>query len=305
MEQIKSVSVVIPNYNCLATLPRAIESIRLQACDTEIIVIDDGSTDGSRDWLAQQSDIKVIYTERAGASGARNLAISHCRYELIAFLDADDYWLEGKLSRQLDQHLTNPEIVFSFTDYQHVSESGNSIIGCFDFWPRFQRLITKSQMCHIIREFTPALFAENVVGTSTVLVQKKALIKAGGFDAHLKSASDWELWLKLSLQGPVGVVNLVLTHYTSDRLDAISRNHERRLLAMKHILFKYTHSVRQHPSSLLAGYLRWITGKAEYNRIQKAYLTAMCQELFVFCFQPHWRRAKAAGGDFRRIMSPK
>ena len=136
------VSVVIPNYNCRATLPRAIDSIRGQGVPVEIIVVDDGSTDGSREWLVQQEDIKTLYTQRLGASQARNLGIEHCSNELIAFLDADDYWLDNKLSQQLYLHNHYPELVLSFTDYMHISEEGEPIIGCFAFWPRFHKQLS-------------------------------------------------------------------------------------------------------------------------------------------------------------------
>lgn len=305
MKKNQSVSVVIPNYNCLSTLPRAVNSVRQQEGDKEIIVVDDGSTDGSRQWLEKQKDIKMIYTEGAGASGARNLAIKHCSHELIAFLDADDCWLDGKLCQQLALHDSDPDLVFSFTDYQHVSESGCSLIGCFEFWPRFSRLMAKSPRQRVIDNITPVLFAENVVGTSTVIVSKSALRDSGGFDTNIKSASDWDLWLKLSLLGKVGVLDDKLCHYTSGRSGAISRDQNRRLLAMKQILAKYTPAVRQYPSSLLAGYLRWLTGKAEYNRAKHAYLTAMAQELVVFFLQPQWRRIKAAGGDAVRFLCVK
>ncbi|WP_299016390.1 glycosyltransferase family 2 protein [uncultured Photobacterium sp.] len=305
MEEIQSVSVVIPNYNCLQTLPRAIESVRIQGGNTEIIVVDDGSTDGSREWLEKQGDIKLICSQRMGASKARNLAIHHCSHELVAFLDADDYWMKGKLAQQLALHQVHPEVVFSFSDYMHVSDTGESIIGCFDFWPRFNALMEKQQRLSVLTNFLPILFAENVVGTSTVIVKKQMLIATEGFDSNLRSASDWDLWLRVAVQGPVGVIKANLCHYTSDRAGAISRDHEKRLQAMRQILNKHSRAVKYNPLALLAGYLRWITGKAEYNRIRKAYLTSMCQELFVCCFQPDWRRVKAAGSDILKMMSIK
>ncbi|PSU33113.1 glycosyltransferase family 2 protein [Photobacterium lutimaris] len=296
------VSVVIPNYNCLQTLPRAIESIRMQGVPVEIIVVDDGSSDGSRKWLAQQSDVKLLLTERTGASQARNHGIEHCSNEWVAFLDADDSWLENKLSQQLSLHQHNPELVCSFTDYMHMTELGQPIIGCFDYWPRFRKQLSPEPVS-VFPSFTPLLYAENVVGTSTVMVKKQILVEVGGFDPDLKSASDWDLWLKVAEEGGVGVLNLNLCHYTSDRADAISRDHNKRLNAMKLILNKHRAKVSKHPAALLAGYLRWVTGKAEYNRLKKAYLISACQELAVLCLQPSKQRVKAAGRDILNILS--
>ena len=298
------VSVVIPNYNCLSTLPRAINSIRMQGVAVEIIVVDDGSTDGSREWLAQQDDIKMLCTQRLGASQARNLGIEHCSNELIAFLDADDFWLENKLSQQLDLHRHYPEMVLSFTDYMHITEAGDPIIGCFAFWPRFNKLLSTDPVT-VFPSFTSILFAENVVGTSTVMVNKGALVKVGGFDPHLKSASDWDLWLKVAEEGVVGVLHSNLCHYVSDRADAISRDHNKRLVAMKHILDRHRPKVSNRPADLIAGYLRWVTGKAEYNRLMKAYHVSACQELMVLCLQPSKRRVKAAGRDILNVLSLK
>lgn len=298
------VSVVIPNYNCLPTLPRAIESIRMQGVPVEIIVVDDGSNDGSKEWLAQQADIKLLITERLGASHARNHGIEHCSNDLIAFLDADDYWLENKLSQQLSLHHHCPELVCSFTDYMHMTEAGQPIIGCFDYWPLFRKQLSPGPVS-VFPFFTPLLFAENVVGTSTVMVKKQILFDVGGFDVSLKSASDWDLWLKVAERGSVGVLNVNLCHYISDRADAISRDHSKRLNAMKQILNKHRSKVSKHPTAILAGYLRWVTGKAEYNRLRKAYHFSACQELVVLCLQPSKQRVKAAGRDILNVLSLK
>ncbi len=299
------VSVVIPNYNCLSSLPRAIDSIRIQGMNTEIIVVDDGSTDGSREWLLTQEDIKVIHSHRIGASAARNLAITHCMYELIAFLDADDYWMEAKLQHQLVLHQLCPEITFSFSDYQHVTAQGTKIIGCFDFWPRFNVFINQKEPHRIEETLFPLIFAENVVGTSTVIANKAALMAVGGFDEKLRSASDWDLWLKLAQQGSVGIVNRELCHYVSDRIGAISRDQQARLKAMKAILWRHTDAIKRHPSALIAGYSRWILGIAEYNRSQHAYILAFFQQTLAYCTQPSRRHLRAMGGDILRVLMLK
>ncbi|KLV02650.1 hypothetical protein ABT56_21240 [Photobacterium aquae] len=296
------VSVVIPNFNCLQTLPRALESIRMQNVPVEIIVVDDGSNDGSRGWLAQQADVKLLFTERAGVSKARNYGIEYCSNALVAFLDADDYWLENKLSQQIALHQKYPALVCSFTDYMHMTEEGQPIIGCFEYWPRFRKKLLSAESSFVFPFFMPLLYAENVVGTSTVMAKKQALSDVGGFDPHLKSASDWDLWLKLADRGEVGGLNSKLCHYISDRGDAISRDHDKRLNAMKLILNKHRPKIRHYPIAILAGYLRWLTGKAEYNRLKKSYYVSACQELVVFCLQPSSRRIKAVYRDILSIV---
>jgi glycosyltransferase involved in cell wall biosynthesis len=85
------ITVIIPTYNRLWSLPQAIESCRSTSCCTEIIVVDDGSTDGTSKWLESQSDIRAFYQENSGKDWAVNRALGEARGEYIRFLDSDDY----------------------------------------------------------------------------------------------------------------------------------------------------------------------------------------------------------------------
>lgn len=305
LEKAIKLSVVIVNNNSLSTLPRAIDSIRGQGCNVEIIIVDDGSVDGSREWLALQTDIKAIFTHRVGVSKARNVAIQHCSCDMIAFLEPSDYWLPGKLTRQLNLHVLYPELRLSFTDYMHISISGKEIITCFNFWSRFKRIIGQRYPLIIFKNFTPLIFTENMIGTSTVVVKKSALVEAGGFEPTLSFASDWELWLKVAQQGEVGVLNLPLCHYTHEVGGWANQESKERLGAMKFILKKHASAVKARPFTLIRGYLRLITYRAEYNREQHAYVLSILHELFAFCFQPQWCRVRVVGGDILRILSLK
>ena len=98
----KDVSVIIPNYNCRTFLPKAISSVLQQTgLNIENIIIDDGSTDGSHEWLNHAerafNQVRVIRQQQRGVVAARNNAIKKANSEFIAFLDADDYWFANKL----------------------------------------------------------------------------------------------------------------------------------------------------------------------------------------------------------------
>src|SRR5436190_457298 len=97
-----TVSVVIPTYNRAALVPRAVASaIANTVSGDEIIVVDDGSTDGTREALAPfAKKIRLLEGRHAGAGAARNLGIAEARGDLIAFLDSDDEWLRNKLMLQ-------------------------------------------------------------------------------------------------------------------------------------------------------------------------------------------------------------
>lgn len=298
-------TVVIPTYNCLATLPAAIETVRRQHQALEILVVDDGSDDGSQAWLQAQSDIRVIRTERVGVSAARNLAIEQARGELVAFLDADDYWHPEKLAHQLALHRANPHLVMSFTDYRFRIDEQPSALRGFRFWPDFTRSLAAGgePTSQVFPDFFSAVYRENMIGTSTVIARRSALLMVGGFDGQFRSASDWDLWLKLARTGAVGVVNRPLCEYTFGRIGAISGNHERRATAMKQILDKHAAWAWRQPVTLLAGYQRWLSARADCFRVRRAFGAAVLRELMGFCLKPEWQRLKVISGDTLRWLS--
>lgn len=106
------VSVIIPAYNCERFITEAVKSVRLQNYEQlEIIIIDDGSTDGTQACVKSLGeDIRYVYQSNRGPAAARNTGIGMARGELIAFLDADDYWPANKLKVQIARMNRNPEI---------------------------------------------------------------------------------------------------------------------------------------------------------------------------------------------------
>ena len=198
-----TISVVMPSFNCLQYLPRALSSIYIQQCDDlEILVADDASTDGSWDWLQEQAagqpQLRPIRTEGVGPAVARNRCIAEARGEYAAFLDADDSWCPHKLATQLAFHREHPEVVFSFTDYRCISPQGEDLGGSFDYWQKFGRIAGKHSGYRLLDAAPAVLFAENPVGTSSVMARRDALQDAKGFDSALPSAEDWDLWLRLA-----------------------------------------------------------------------------------------------------------
>ncbi|WP_413111335.1 glycosyltransferase family 2 protein [Thaumasiovibrio sp. DFM-14] len=299
------VTVVIPTYNCFKTLIAAIETVRAQKMPLEIIVVDDGSTDGSGEWLQQQTDITLLSTARLGVSKARNAAISQAKGELIAFLDADDYWHPDKLRFQLALHDANPQMVLSFTDYHFIVDDQATQRNGFRFWPRFVSALQPqaSETGQCFDNFVAHVYCENMVGTSTVIARRDALLAVGGFDASLRSASDWDLWLKLAQCGDVGVVNRPLGQYTFGRTGAISTNHGRRANAMKTILDRHVRSVWRQPVAMLIGYQRWFSAKADAKRAEHAYGRAMLTEGIGFLLRPRWLLAKRISNDTIKWLS--
>lgn len=212
------VSIIVPSRDCLAWLPRAIASIG-RGAGAEIIVLDDDSVDGSRDWLgrAAQSDmrLRVLVGPGAGPAKARNMAIGAARGRLLAFLDAEDSWHVGKLEAQIALHQASPDLVFSFTDYRDVDTDGTAQSTGFVAWPWFRgRYAARTDAFVLEDDAIAQIYAEPLVATSTVVARADVVRQLGGFDPTLPATEDWDLWLRLAARGKVGCVPQVL----SDRL---------------------------------------------------------------------------------------
>lgn len=203
------ISVIIPNYNCKQYLAKALSSVIAQKnVNLEIIVVDDGSTDGSVEWLRKAQNtfpqLVILEQENTGVVNVRNRAIAASKGDYIAFLDADDYWSDDKLYEQLGYMKENSECVLSFTNYMHVNEDYEPIVDCFSFWPEFSKFVDKKNMGYQnLKSPMDLLIFANVIGTSSVMVKRSAINYIGRFDNVLNSASDWDCWLKLARIGDV------------------------------------------------------------------------------------------------------
>ncbi|WP_298441739.1 glycosyltransferase family A protein [uncultured Ferrimonas sp.] len=274
------ISVVIPSYNCLEYLPLALQSVWQQTeAAAEVWVVDDGSDDGTIDYLQQQQlhhpNLFYLRLERVGVSAARNAAIALCRCPWIAFLDADDVWTPDKLRLQRRLLQQQPHIALLFSNYQHIDEQRRAIVDCFSYWPRFQRQLQLPAQ----RVSLTDILAENVVGTSTVIASKAALLRSGGFDTQLGSASDWDLWLKLAQTGAVWCQQQQLMEYLM-RANSISCKRLNRLQAMAAIIERHQHhsdenGVQCAQAALARGY-------SEYHEEMGQYWLALKYQLATF-----------------------
>lgn len=119
------VSVIIPTYNRLWCLPRAIASCRNTRCATEIIVVDDGSTDGTWEWLQQQPDLRLLRQPNQGQTWAVNHGIRHATGRYLRFLDSDDFLAPGTIDHQFERaRATGAQVVYGrVDDYDEQSKS--------------------------------------------------------------------------------------------------------------------------------------------------------------------------------------
>lgn len=305
-----TVSVIIPSYNCLAYLPKAIESILQQGrSDVEIIIVNDNSTDGTAQYLEslsqQESCIQVITTKGLGASAARNMAIEQAAGEFIAFLDADDYWYPDKLTAQLALHEANPKVAMSFTNYDHVNEQYQYIVDCFGYWQQFTQVATP---CYRIKQPLAQVLAHNVIGTSTVMMKASVFKAVGMFDINMTYCEDWQLWLKVCEHFEVALLTQSYTGYLM-RGDSVTQTDSKRLQhleCIEHIISDYKQrelGLSKRTFALADAKLK--EGYADYYRTQRKFMNALYFEGYAFLLNPQIRRIKNGLGDIKKlILSP-
>ena len=188
------ISVIIPTYNRAALLRRAIDSVYAQEAlgqqfDVEVIVIDDGSTDTTPAVAASYPELRYIRpTENKGTSGARYVGLDAAAGEYIAFLDDDDSWLPWKLRRQLQAIEERSEVTLVYG--QEVKRSDRAVW----VWPDPQDAPT-GWMHRSLLMTCP-------VNTSSALIRRSHLDRAGRFDENFRCWEDYDMWLRLALQGP-------------------------------------------------------------------------------------------------------
>ncbi len=208
------VSVIIPAYNAAWCICRAIDSVLEQGYRSmEIIVVDDGSSDDTQQVLAPYGEkLCVVKQANGGLSNARNTGIQTARGDYVAFLDADDWWLPGKLEAQVRLMQDHPEIGFCSVATNVEDPDGNFL----NLWPCPQWQ----------GSFLEALFHENaaVAGSgSGVMARRELFEKAGLFDEGLKSLEDIDMWMRLAAVAGYACVNEPLAVILK-RPDSMSRN---------------------------------------------------------------------------------
>jgi len=190
-----TISVVIPAYNAAHFLPRSLASVFAQTLPPqEVIVVDDGSTDGTGE-VAAALGARVIRQENRGLAAARNTGIQHATGEWIALLDADDLWAPEKLARQVSA--IRPDTVLVYTGARHFDENGTRAA---------QSAIAPPTARKMLRYCNPIV-------PSSVLLRREAVLAAGGFREGAPACEDWGMWVRLMPLGSFAASPEPLTNY--------------------------------------------------------------------------------------------
>ncbi|MGI8875724.1 MAG: glycosyltransferase family 2 protein [Egibacteraceae bacterium] len=214
------VSVVMPTYNRMASLPRAVRSVLDQSYqDWELLVIDDGSSDGTDRFVSDQTDPRVRYLPQSGNAGvsrARNVALAEARGDWIAYLDSDNHWDEDFLSVLVHRS----------------AEEGATIAYCGQWIWQTEGAVgdpDRPRKLDGIRfgPFNRSLMENrNAVDLNAVLHTRRLVDEVGGFNEDLPRLVDWELLLRYTAAARPLAVPCLLSHYEVGAVgDQLTRTH--------------------------------------------------------------------------------
>jgi len=205
------ISVIIPTYNREKLLKKTLDSVLNQTVQAdEIIIIDDGSIDNTKQLINSYSTtiIKYILQKNSGVSNARNNGIKKAKNKWICFLDSDDIWEKEKLEKQIQFHKNNPHILFSHTD---------------ELWLFNGKIIKQKK-----HQLKPSGFCfehnipNTLIGASTVMIHKKLFDDIGYFDETLIACEDYDLWLRILSHYELGLIDQKLIHKIAGHQNQLS-----------------------------------------------------------------------------------
>ena len=236
------VSVIIPTYNRAEFLRNAIDSVLAQTYhDFELLVVDDGSTDQTRELVAGYGDqLIALFQANRGVSSARNLGIRAATGELVAFLDSDDAWLPEKLAWQvaiMDQH---PDLQLCHTE---------------EIWiRRGVRVNPKKKHQKYAGYIFPYCLPLCVISPSSVMLRRTLFETVGYFDENLPACEDYDLWLRITKDYCVYFIEQPLLLKYGGHPDQLSRTHwgldRFRIQAMEKLLQTGNLSLEQRAQTL-------------------------------------------------------
>lgn len=234
MDEILSVSAIIPTYNRAPLVCMAVESVLAQTHPkVEVIVVDDGSTDDTASRLSKFGDrIRILRQINSGVCTARNNGMAVAKGDFIAFLDSDDLWMPWKIAAQVAAFRAIPELQLTWTDAAVIDLAGNRLSGrclrsfyhaSFSYLPEnalFKSVrdlralapylsVPQTSVPLRVGDFSRSIFLGNFFHLSTVMFRRPLLEQYGNFDVAVGNAGeDYEFFSRLAQSGLVGLVDV-------------------------------------------------------------------------------------------------
>jgi glycosyltransferase involved in cell wall biosynthesis len=207
-----ALSVVVPLYNKRETIAACLGSVARQTVgDFEVVVVDDGSTDGSAEiaWAFDDARIRVVSQANGGVSAARNRGIAEARAELVALIDADDEWEPDHLAALSELAAKFPEAGMYATGVRRVDGRG----------PRADVFATLPEETGLIEDFFAAPEEGVPVAPSSIAIRKSVIAAVGGFPEGEPTGEDLDMWVRIALRYPVACTRAVSATYRTDEGD--------------------------------------------------------------------------------------
>ena len=224
-----NLSVVIPAYNVSKTLNRAIDSVLQQSIQpTEIIVIDDGSTDDTaRITQEYGAAVRYFYQENAGLAVVRNVGIQKAKADWIAFLDADDEWLPNLIASHMEVLSRHPDVKWSHCNSEHVKDGL--------FCPRSIEEETREEGLQVgAVDYFEGRAKGLIAGACGFVIHRSVFDIVGYFDPEMRSGQDLDMWDRIALRFPlVGCCPDVCWRYYLDNASSLSRSRRPRDMQLR------------------------------------------------------------------------
>jgi len=222
------VSVVIPAYNASQYIKEAVDSVLAQTYNAiQIIVVDDGSQDGTKNVLEDyilNDTIKYYYQDNQGPGAARNYGIKKSTGEYICFLDSDDIILPESIEKKVNLLDRNKDIQMVFTDLYAFDasseENPEAYLKSHDFIQLFcDAVVFQDDPYYFFNKkyIDSAIKYNPFIQTSTVMIKKDVIDRVGFFDTELKAAEDIDLWFRICQVGEIGFINEPLSRWNKYR----------------------------------------------------------------------------------------
>ena len=182
------VSIITPTYNRADFIEQAVNSVLAQTYTCfELLIVDDGSTDNSRDLIEPalaDARVRYFHQENQGQSVARNLALSEAKGSFICFLDSDNYWPEDKLAHQVELFRQYPDYDVIYGDVVVIDEN--------------DREVSRKNMKRYSGHIAKYMIRDNCVSMNTAMARRRCFDELGGMSGTRRVADDYELWLRFS-----------------------------------------------------------------------------------------------------------
>jgi len=186
------VSVIIPTFNRLNLLKETVDSVRGQTFrDFEIIIVDDGSTDGTSEWLKTQADVRYLSQRNSGIATSRNNGAAVSGGAWLAFVDHDDLWAKDKLTIQVEFAKDHPEVAMVAARHVRLGKSYRD----------------SSRLKWIKGDLFVEAFSRSFIHTSSVMIRKDVFHEIGGFPPRYRFADEFDVWLKIARNYPIAYVD--------------------------------------------------------------------------------------------------